>query len=332
MELQLLYDRLQLSQLDRQTIKDLWEINNLDSNKKEFCCVLAVLFEQFSNGSLCLPFGVDNQIRLPQEWHETFAKGEELFVSGYFSGVTAVADGKDTAFLPLVLRTLNNGDKLLYFYRCWKSEDMLRQNLKRRLEFVDDNCMQEPCSPEENGLEVMQKEAVRQVVQKNFLIVTGGPGTGKTYTAARMIKKTLRVHPEWKVALAAPTGKAAKRLEESLAKENLIDMCGQTLHRLLGITRDSVTAKYNHDNPLPYDLILVDYSMCYMDGTDAVKVIRFMRDNAIGERCNFNYDVLKRITFATGAMDVVKDVLNDKDGEFKYYNKPINKRYFIIYS
>jgi exodeoxyribonuclease V alpha subunit len=258
MELQLLYDRLQLSQLDKQTIEDLWEINNLDSNKKEFCCVLAVLFEQFSNGSLCLPFGVDNQIRLPQEWHETFAKGEELFVSGYFSGVTAVADGKDTAFLPLVLRTLNNGDKLLYFYRCWKSEDMLRQNLKRRLEFVDDNCMQEACCPEENGLEVMQKEAVRQVLQKNFLIVTGGPGTGKTYTAARMIKKTLRVHPEWKVALAAPTGKAAKRLEESLAKENLTDMCGQTLHRLLGITRDSVTAKYNHDNPLPYDLILVD--------------------------------------------------------------------------
>ena len=75
-----------------------------------------------------------------------------------------------------------------------------------------------------------------------------------------------------------------------------------------------------------YDLILVDYSMCYMDGTDAIKVIRFMRDNAIGERCNFNYDVLKRIIFATGAMDVVKDVLNDKNGEFKYYNKPINKR------
>ena len=75
-----------------------------------------------------------------------------------------------------------------------------------------------------------------------------------------------------------------------------------------------------------YDLILVDYSMSFMDGTDAVKVIRFMRDNVIGERCNFNYDVLKRIIFATGAMDVVKDVLNDKDGEFKYYNKPINKR------
>ena len=75
-----------------------------------------------------------------------------------------------------------------------------------------------------------------------------------------------------------------------------------------------------------YDLILVDYSMCFMDGTDAIKVIKFMRDNAIGERCHFNYDVLKRIIFATGAMDVVKDVLNDKDGEFKYYNKPINKR------
>lgn len=260
MELQLLYDTLQISQLDRQTIEDLWEINNSADNKTEFCCVLAVLFSQFSKGALCLPFCADNaEMQLPQEWSDFFSTGKKLFISSKFSGVTAKACGEDTLFLPLVLRTLKNGEHLLYFYRCWKSEEILRNNLKQRLEKSDNENIQNKCCPEEDGLEVMQKEAVRQVEQKNFLIVTGGPGTGKTYTAARMIKKMLRIHPDWKIALAAPTGKAAKRLEESLAAgDDLTLLEGQTLHRLLGISRNSVTAKYNRENPLPYDLILVD--------------------------------------------------------------------------
>lgn len=260
MELQLLYDTLQLSELDRQTIEDLWEINNSGDNKIEFCCVLAVLFLQFSKGSLCLPFSAGNEeIQLPQEWSNIFSTGKKLFISDKFSGVTAKACGENTLFLPLVLRTLKNGEHLLYFYRCWKSEELLRNNLKQRFEISDSENVQNIDCPEEDGLEPMQKKAVRLVEQKNFLIVTGGPGTGKTYTAARMIKKMLRLHPDWKIALAAPTGKAAKRLEESLsAGEELSILSGQTLHRLLGITRNSVTPKYNHENPLPYDLILVD--------------------------------------------------------------------------
>lgn len=260
MELNLLYDTLQLSQLDRQTIGDLWEINNSDNNKEEFCCVLAVLFRQFSNGSLCLSFNADDEeMQIANEWRDTFAAGKKLFSNGSFSGVTAKACGDKTAFLPLVLRTLNNGEQLLYFYRCWKSEETLRSNLKLRLACSDNAAVHRDINcPEEEGLEAKQKEAVRLVPDKNFLIVTGGPGTGKTYTAARMIKKTLRLHPDWKIALAAPTGKAAKRLEESLALNGFSGLSGQTLHRLLGIRRGSVTAVYNHENQLPYDLILID--------------------------------------------------------------------------
>ena len=258
MELQLLYETLQLSQLDRQTIEDLWEINNSADNKTEFCCVLAVLFQQFSNGSLCLPFNVDNEeLQLPQEWYEVFVAGKKLFSDNKFSNVTATAAAENTAFLPLVLRTLKNKEQLLYFYRCWKSENLLRENLKQRLTVCDKATESDGESAEEDGLEIMQKEAVRLVPKKNFLIVTGGPGTGKTYTAARMIKKTLRLHPDWKIALAAPTGKAAKRLEESLASD-IGQLSGQTLHRLLGITQNSITPRYNHENPLPYDLVLVD--------------------------------------------------------------------------
>lgn len=260
MELTLLYDTLQLSQLDRQTIEDLWEINNSDYNKEQFCCVLAVLFQQFSNGSLCLSFNADDtEMLLPREWHDIFAAGKKLFSSGNFSRVTADANGDETAFLPLVLRILNSGEQLLYFYRCWKSEEMLRNNLRLRFAHSDNAVVpQKSGCPEEEGLEVKQKEAVRLVPEKNFLIVIGGPGTGKTYTAARMIKKTLRLYPDWKIALAAATGKAAKRLEESLALNGFSGLSGQTLHRLLGIRRGSITATYNHENYLPYDLILVD--------------------------------------------------------------------------
>lgn len=260
MELKLLYDTLQLSQLDRQTINDLWEISKSDSNKEEFCCVLAVLFQLFSNGSLCLSFEADDkEMQIPHEWHDIFAEGKKLFSSGFFSEVTAKANGEKTKFLPLVLRTLKSGEQLLYFYRCWKSEEILRGNLKRCLGHFDNaDIPQEVDSPEEEGLEAKQKEAVRSVPQKNFLVVTGGPGTGKTYTAARMIKKVMRLHPDWKIALAAPTGKAAKRLEESLALNGFSDLSGQTLHRLLGIRNAALTAVYNHENQLPYDLILVD--------------------------------------------------------------------------
>ena len=75
-----------------------------------------------------------------------------------------------------------------------------------------------------------------------------------------------------------------------------------------------------------YDLILLDYSMKFMDGTDAVRIIRFMKESGIGGRCGFNYEVLNKITFASGALDVVRDIMNDKGGMFKYYNKPISKR------
>lgn len=260
MELTLLYDTLQLSQLDRQTINDLWEISKSDINKEEFCCVLAVLFQLFSSGSLCLSFDADDkEMQLPHEWHEVFVAGKKLFSSGFFAGVTANAVGEQTKFLPLVLRTLNSGEQLLYFYRCWKSEETVRLNLKRCFATsCNANMPQEADSPEEKGLEAKQKEAVRAVPQRNFLIVTGGPGTGKTYTAAHMIKKIMRLHPDWEIALAAPTGKAAKRLEESLALNGIGDLSGQTLHRLLGIRNATLTAVYNHENQLPYDLILVD--------------------------------------------------------------------------
>jgi exodeoxyribonuclease V alpha subunit len=96
-------------------------------------------------------------------------------------------------------------------------------------------------------------------------IVAGGPGTGKTHTAARILAMLYAMHgPALRAALAAPTGKAAARLGEAVAAQaGHLGLPGTitatTLHRLLGWRRDSST-RFIHDarNRLPYDVIVLD--------------------------------------------------------------------------
>ena len=102
----------------------------------------------------------------------------------------------------------------------------------------------------------------------DFTIITGGPGTGKTTTVARLLAVLYTLEPELKVALAAPTGKAALRMAESL-KNAKLDTSPEinakfdglepmTVHRLLRYVPDSPYFKHNATNPLPYGMVIVD--------------------------------------------------------------------------
>ncbi len=106
---------------------------------------------------------------------------------------------------------------------------------------------------------------------RRLCIVSGGPGTGKTYTAARIIALLLAAFPEQlrRVCLAAPTGKAAARLQESILEARAgLDLRGpaaegfphqaSTIHRLLGIRGDGLSSRYDLSNPLPADLVVID--------------------------------------------------------------------------
>jgi exodeoxyribonuclease V alpha subunit len=107
-------------------------------------------------------------------------------------------------------------------------------------------------------------------VLNNFTIITGGPGTGKTTTVAKILAILFSMQPGMKIALAAPTGKAGARMAESLlnakidAGENIRSLFKMlkpaTIHRLLGWQKGSPYFKYNANNPLPYDLVVVDES------------------------------------------------------------------------
>ncbi len=103
-----------------------------------------------------------------------------------------------------------------------------------------------------------------------FTIITGGPGTGKTTTVAKLLFLLLHQDNSIRIALAAPTGKAAARMGDSLKKTNLdfpdeikktiLDIVPSTVHRLLGSKPDEIYFKHNQKNPLPYDVVIVDES------------------------------------------------------------------------
>jgi len=100
------------------------------------------------------------------------------------------------------------------------------------------------------GLDEAQKAAVAQVLGHGVSLLTGGPGTGKSRTVAAVV--TLLRAKGSEVALAAPTGRAAKRLEE------LTDHPATTVHRLLGAQGTTGEFARNEEWPLDADVIVVD--------------------------------------------------------------------------
>ncbi|MGV0852640.1 exodeoxyribonuclease V subunit alpha [Mycolicibacterium phlei] len=113
-----------------------------------------------------------------------------------------------------------------------------------------------------------QRAAAELALSQGLTVLTGGPGTGKTTTVARLLA-LLASGTQLRVALAAPTGKAAARLQEAVQlevdklpaadREALTGMHATTLHRLLGSLPDT-SARFRHHrgNRLPHDVIVVD--------------------------------------------------------------------------
>jgi exodeoxyribonuclease V alpha subunit len=111
-----------------------------------------------------------------------------------------------------------------------------------------------------------QKQAVALALLRRFVLVSGGPGTGKTTTVARLLACLIAEDPACRVALAAPTGKAAARLQEALAAQGRalpeaiaakLPRAASTLHRLLGIGVEG-RARHGRENPLPIDVLVID--------------------------------------------------------------------------
>lgn len=165
----------------------------------------------------------------------------------------------------------------VYLARNWNNEHRVAAAIRRRAEYVIDsdspthyrqtlNTLFAPLTNKPDW----QKIACALATRGRILIITGGPGTGKTYTVVRLLA-LLQSHqaPDQplRILLAAPTGKAAARLTESIAasmnalpeplREHL-PAKAVTVHQLLGASRHTRGYRYHEDNPVQADVVVID--------------------------------------------------------------------------
>ncbi|KGQ70677.1 hypothetical protein OA57_04745 [Chelonobacter oris] len=173
---------------------------------------------------------------------------------------------------------------LLYLFRNRYDEQQIAQCLLQRLQQRPPQLdtpklalfLQQLFPSEPQGQIDWQKMAVATALRHSFSLISGGPGTGKTRTVCSLLltlqwqQQQLRQAP-LKIALTAPTGKAAARLSESIGHtlaqfpsavslqlKGQIPLQATTLHRLLGTNARNEQVRYHQTNPLPLDLLVVD--------------------------------------------------------------------------
>ncbi|MBP5285758.1 MAG: exodeoxyribonuclease V subunit alpha [Kiritimatiellae bacterium] len=147
---------------------------------------------------------------------------------------------------------------LLYTRRNWQYERNVANRIAAMAANVSAGDVALPQDAFYSRLRAEQREAVAAMCKAQFAILTGGPGTGKTHTIARAVKYLQDSRPGMRLALAAPTGKAAARMTESMAKAGIRTAPATTIHALLGSRRDLVNFRHGRGNPLAVDWLIVD--------------------------------------------------------------------------
>ena len=183
--------------------------------------------------------------------------------------------GAPGEYRPLIF----DDSRRLYLYRYWEYQEKLACSIRDRLalepERVDEVLLKEGLvrlfpDVEPDGIS-WQRIAAYTAVTKRFCIISGGPGTGKTATVARILALLLEQagSKRLRMALAAPTGKAAARLHEVLERARTTVACSEeikgalpsgasTIHRLLGTMPHSPYFRHDKENPLSVDVVVVD--------------------------------------------------------------------------
>ena len=267
------------------------------------CLLLAaaLLSHQEGRGHSCLPLAaVVQQLPSLLAWPEQDAAPLHALhqqlppdLPGWVAAISAsrmlhVAGQAADQGQPLVLARADSRHPLLYLRRYWNYERQVATHIQQRLH-VDEADKTIATSAIRTWLERLfptqdtattdwQKVACALALRGRLSLITGGPGTGKTYTAARLLAllfATADTTQPLRVALAAPTGKAAARLKQAIdhALEqlqtqvgDLLDMgtlvqrvgAARTLHSLLGARPDTRHFSRHAGRPLEVDVLIVD--------------------------------------------------------------------------
>ncbi|BAI80217.1 exodeoxyribonuclease V, alpha subunit [Deferribacter desulfuricans SSM1] len=133
----------------------------------------------------------------------------------------------------------------------------------------------------DENLNNLQNLAVSLSVINNFMVISGGPGTGKTTVIKKIIETILDNNDNHKIAITAPTGKAVSRILESLKEFPFLDKIEPpcTIHRLLGANSREMRFYYNKNNRLPFDTLIID-EVSMVDVEIFYHVLQALKDDA----------------------------------------------------
>ncbi len=258
-----------LSRLDQALARFMTQRARLgDGEKARFGEIVSELSNQLSQGHSCIR--IDERVK-------------DLVLN---SGLASEQGGT-----PLVV----DGDRL-YLHRYWRYEKRLAARICALAELSGsppaelEHILDRYFPPNPAGKD-WQREAARGAVSQWFSIISGGPGTGKTTTVVKILALLLELSDQpLQIALAAPTGKAAMRLQESIGQRKASLPCSEaireripeaagTIHRLLGAMPPSPYFRHDASHPLPHDLIVIDEASM-IDLAMMAKLVDALKQNA----------------------------------------------------
>ena len=254
----MIFEKQPFSRLDMVFARFLSERSLLDSAQKQAFenIVMSLSFEQ-SQGHSCIQ--IDDEAKTL------------IIESGLALKDTNSHD--TTTTLPLAIE-----QDRLYLHRYWLYESRLAQQLSKITQLkvsnkpkttADFSTLLDKYFGNSETID-WQLAAATMAINQAFCMITGGPGTGKTTTVVKILALLQELSDQpLLIALAAPTGKAAMRLQESIgfnkaalpciaAIKSAIPESVTTLHRLLGAKPPSPYFRHNAKQPLVYDLVVVD--------------------------------------------------------------------------
>ena len=270
-------------------------LGQLDPNAQPLALLaVALVSHQLGHGHICLDLpsvlrDPDLALLLPPEGRAVeqqpllpsallAAVSQKDWVAALQNTQLLYQQGSDASAKPLVLLSGR-----LYLYRYWQYESTVAQHLVQRIEtemplaadFSQrlNELFNEPLLVAGQRQTDWQKVACAMAAQGQLTLITGGPGTGKTTTVVRLLallqQSALQAGQALRIQLAAPTGKAAARLTESIGQQvaslpvtqsvqDAIPTAVTTLHRLLGSLPNTRHFRHNSNNPLVVDVLVID--------------------------------------------------------------------------
>jgi len=250
---------------------------NLSQNEiPALAAAAALAFERAASGSICLTKeDVGNFIKTNSEILSKITFPDWNEITNILPESSCCTTDPASVQRPLVL----SGDRI-YFYKYWLYEDLLAAKV------LNLSCGAGKYAGHTAEIKAVfaklfdvksseQQKAAETVIGRRFSVITGGPGTGKTTTVAKILAGILSACEKARIILAAPTGKAAARMTEALKnsvedkkgnnnfkeisqdiRRKILSLEGQTIHRILD--KKFGKPEKNKENPICADLIIVD--------------------------------------------------------------------------